>query len=426
MARRQPPRGAHAEWIPAADRDPVAIVREVERYRIRALIPIRQTLMAASPFGFFRGAAAVMARDLAARPNTGLLAQICGDAHVLNMGAFASPEGHLVFDINDFDETARAPFEWDLLRFAASLVLAGREAGDSDRRCVVAVMNFVGSYRRSIAAFAQMPFIDLLRVDVKRLVSSREIDRVLRKAERATRAVLAKKLLEPGKLRIRTELPRLWRLSPKEKKKVLAALPEYEQTLSTERKFALGRYQPVDAGFKVSGTGSVGLHDYIVLMTGESAADVLFLQLKEEAPSCYASFVAPDEKHNGQRAAEGQRLMQRTSDPLLGWTSIGGRDYLVRQLNDHKAGIVPDEMSGKSLAQYAAVAGTVLARSHARTGDATAIASYCGTRRRLDRAIARFAIAYANQTAEDHAVFVKSLPKRHGRVGRTRAHPPSG
>jgi uncharacterized protein (DUF2252 family) len=391
-------------------------VREVERDRIRKLIPIRQERMAASPFGFFRGAAAVMARDLAARPHTDILAQICGDAHVLNLGAFASPEGHLVFDINDFDETARAPFEWDLLRFATSLVLAGREAGDSDRRCLLGVMDFVGCYRRSIAAFAQMPFIDLLRVDVKRLVSLKEIDRVLRKAERATPAVQAKKLLEPRKPRFRTELPLLRRLSGKEAQSVLASLPEYEQTLSTERKFALSRYRPVDVAFKVSGTGSVGLHDYVVFMTGESAADVLFLQIKEESHSCYAPFVAPDPKHDGQRAVDGQRLMQRTSDPLLGWTSIDGRDYLVRQLSDHKAGIAPEEMAGKSLAQYATVAGTVFARSHARTGDAAAIAAYCGTRRRLDRAIARFAIAYANQTADDHARFVKSLPKRSGQT----------
>jgi uncharacterized protein (DUF2252 family) len=405
-ARRRFPRNAVGDWEPSADRDVMGVVHGVERGRTRNLIPIRRQRMAASPFTFFRGAAVVMARDLAARPNSGLAVQICGDAHVLNMGAYSSPEGHLVFDINDFDETTRAPFEWDLLRFATSLVLAGREAGDSDRNSAGAASAFVHSYRLSMAAFSRMPFLDLLHFNVNRIASAGPVDRVLRKAERATPAALMKKLTRKGNFR--HEPPLLRRLSRAEAAKVIAALPDYERTLSPDRRFALGHYRPVDVAFRVSGTGSIGLRDFVVLLAGTSAGDDLFLQIKEESLSCYAPFAPSDTAHNGQRAAEGQRLVQRASDPLLGWTSIEGKDYLVRQLNDHKAGIEPEDLKGKSLMRYAVVAGTVLARGHARTGEAAAIRAYCGRTGRLDRAIGRFARAYADQTAADHALFVKA------------------
>ena len=413
-ARNRLSRKAHGEWAPAAGRDPVAVIQAIERQRIRRLIPIRRQKMSASPFGFFRGAAAVMAQDLAGRPNSGLETQICGDAHVLNMGAFASPEGKLVFDVNDFDESVRAPFEWDLLRFATSLILAGREAGETRGGCVDATSAFVRSYRESMAQFTNLPFIDLLSVDVRRIVSARPIDAVLRKAERASQTILARKLIE-GRA-FRRDPPMLYRVGGADGKRVIAALTEYEDTLSPERRFTFRRYAPVDVAFKVSGTGSIGLHDYVVRLRGESSGDVLFLQIKEEPGSCFAPFLASDpqhpQQHQGRRAAEAQRLAQRTSDPLLGWTTIDGRDYLVRQLSDHKAGIEPPDLRGRALVEYARVAGSVLARDHARTGEAAALAAYCGSSSRLDRAITRFAIAYADQTTADHARFVKTLLHR--------------
>ncbi|HEX3583321.1 MAG TPA: DUF2252 domain-containing protein [Thermoanaerobaculia bacterium] len=399
-ARRRLPRNAHGEWTPSAARDPLAVIRTTEQTRIPELVPIRRERMSASAFGFFRGAADVMAHDLAPRPSSGIDAQICGDAHVLNLGAFGSPEGKLVFDVNDFDESVRAPFEWDLLRFATSLVLAGREAGDSAANCDQAVCAFVHNYRKSMGAFSKLPFIALLSVDVRRIVSAKPVDRVLRKAERAAPASLVTKLIDGGKFR--DNPPLLLRVDGTD---VIASLGTYEESLWPERRVAFHRYEAVDVAFKVSGTGSVGLRDYVVRLRGEASGDVLFLQVKEEPGSCYAPFVPAEPQHQGRRTAEAQRLMQRTSDPLLGWTSIDGRDYLVRQLCDHKAGIEPKDLGGKALVQYARVAGSVFARDHARTGDAATIAAYCGSSGRLDHAISRFAAAYADQTVADHAAF---------------------
>ena len=407
-ARKNLPRSAHAEWTPRGNRDVAAILADVSRGRIPELLPIRRQRMAASPFGFFRGAAAVMARDLASRPNSGLPVQICGDAHVRNLGAYASPEGHLVFDINDFDETICAPFEWDLLRFATSLVLAGREAGDSEKRCVEAAAAFVRSYRHCIEEFSLMAHLSLLRVDVKRIIRRTPVDLILRKAERATPDILLKKLTrrDGDARRFRDAPPLLRRVTGSEAERVLASFAEYSETLRCDDRLALGRYRPVDVAFKVVGTGSVGVHDYAVLFAGAAKEDVVFLQVKEAPPSCYTPYISlPPAGHNGRRVAEGTRLMQRASDPLLGWTTIDGRDYLVRQLNDHKASVEPEELEGESLAAYAKVAGTLFARAHARTGEAAAIAAYCGIGDKLDCAIARFAVAYADQSAADHARF---------------------
>ncbi len=411
-ARKQHPRSGHAEWTPQVDRDVVPILIEAVGDRIPELLPIRWERMASSPFAFFRGAAAVMARDLAGRPNTGLLAQICGDAHVRNMGAFASPEGHRVFDINDFDETVRAPFEWDLLRFATSLVLAGREAGDADEQCQESIASYVRSYREALQSFAELPFIDLLRVEVKRILSARPIDRILRKADRATPQWLLGKLTRPdrtGEPRFIDTPPLLRRVAAGEAEKVLQSLARYEETLAVDHRFALGQYDPIDVAFKIVGVGSVGVRDYVVLFAGSAKDDVLFLQIKEESSSYYAPYVAETDAHGGRRVAAGQRLMQRASDPFLGWTDIDGRGFLVRQLNDHKASIETQELTGTALAQYASVAGAVLARAHARTGDAVALAAYCGKSDRLDRAITRFAVAYADQTIADHARFVHAM-----------------
>jgi uncharacterized protein (DUF2252 family) len=409
QARKRVPRSGHADWHAAAGRDVVSILKESERDRIPELLPIRWERMAASPFGFFRGATAVMARDLAGRPDTGLIVQICGDAHVRNMGAFASPEGHLVFDINDFDETIRAPFEWDLLRFATSLVLAGREAGDTDDECLASTGAFVRSYREAVRAFAKLPYIDLLRIEVKRILTEKPIYRILRMAERATPLWLLAKITEErdsGERRFIERPPLLRRLAAPEAEKVQQSLAPYEETLAAEHRFALGHYRPVDFAFKVVGTGSVGVRDFVILMAGAAQDDVLFLQIKEEMQSCYAPYVDEADTHHGRRAATGQRLMQRATDPFLGWTEIDGRPFLVRQLNDHKAAVGPADLTGKPLVEYATVAGSVLARAHARTGESAALAAYCGKNEWLDAAITRFAIAYADQMVTDHARFV--------------------
>jgi uncharacterized protein (DUF2252 family) len=415
QARKRVPRSGHGDWQAAAGRDVVAILREYVRERIPELLPIRWERMAASPFGFFRGATPVMARDLAGRPNTGLVAQICGDAHVRNMGAFASPEGHLVFDINDFDETVRAPFEWDLLRFATSLVLAGREAGDTDDECRASAGAFVRSYRGAVRGFAKLPYIDLLRVEVKRILSEKPINRILRMAERATpRWLLAKVTEESGSggRRFIERPPLLKRLAAPDAEKVLQSLAAYEETLAADHRFALGHYRPVDFAFKVVGIGSVGVRDFVILLAGAAEDDVLFLQIKEEGPSCYAPYVDEADTNHGRRVATGQRLMQRATDPFLGWTEIDGRPFLVRQLNDHKASVAPQDLTGKPLVEYATVAGSVLARAHARTGEAAALVAYCGKSDWIDTAITRFAIAYADQTVADHARFVDAYRAR--------------
>ncbi|HTQ46048.1 MAG TPA: DUF2252 domain-containing protein [Polyangiaceae bacterium] len=411
-------RQAHGTWEADANReDPVELLRRVERNRIPTLLPIKHGRMAESPFGFFRGAAPVMAADLATLPRTPLAVQICGDAHVRNLGAFAAPDGHLVFDINDFDETTRGPWEWDLKRLAASFVLAGREAGARDRECLEAVADLSRTYRRGLARFSEMPYLELARHEVRS--HARAIHETLKKARRATPLEVLEKLTVRGRNgvpRIAQQPPLLTRLPMGLARQVTRALASYRQTLSADRQHVLDAYRPADFGFKVVGTGSVGSRDYVVLGLGFGASDPLFLQVKEEFASAYAPYLRADPEHDGQRVALGQRRMQTWSDPLLGWTTLGGRPFLVRQLADHKASIEPDELSGPALLQYAAVCGEIFAKAHARTGDAAAIAGYCGRGDRFDRALVRFALAYADQTTADHERYLRAI-----RSGRLRA-----
>jgi uncharacterized protein (DUF2252 family) len=393
--------------------DPVELIIAVNRGRVPQLLPIKYERMAESPFGFFRGAAPVMAADLATQPRCGLTVQICGDAHVRNLGSFSAPDGRIIFDLNDFDETVRGPFEWDVKRLATSLVLAGREAHDTDRQCKDAVRVFVRAYREAMFGFSRMTVLDLARYRVHRHQHFAPLRSVLRKAARATpRYNLERLTVDTGGARhFKDEPPLLTRVEKPIASRVLAALKSYRQTLAPERQHFYDQYHALDVAFKVVGTGSIGLRDYVVLMQGNGKLDALFLQVKEEPASCYARYLpelCPAE-HEGRRVVEGQRALQAQSDFLLGWTSIQGRDYLVRQLSDHKAGIETEDLAGDGLVQYALVCGEVLAKGHARSGDPCALAGYLGASPKFDTAIASFAVSYADQTAKDYENFVAAI-----------------
>ncbi len=390
------------------------LLQESNAERLPALVPIKITRMAQSPFAFFRGAAPLMALDLSKTPATGLRVQICGDAHVQNVGAFAAPDGHLTFDLNDFDETIPGPWEWDVKRMAASLVLAGREAGDTDRENADAIRAFVGAYREAMNGFAEMTFLDTVRYEVRRYLGAGPAHVALSRAERASPQHALAKLT----VRARAGLPRFHDRPPilahvpdRVAAAVIASLASYRETLGPDRQLALDVYRPVDVAFKVVGTGSVGTRDYVVLLFGGGPADPLILQVKEELTSCYHPYLpeTPPFPHQGRRVAEGQHRMQSATDPFLGWTRVEGRDYLVRQLADHKAKVEVSELAGSALVRFARVSGEILAKAHARTGDAAAIAGYCGGSDRLDRAIARFALAYADQAEKDYALFRKAI-----------------
>lgn len=409
--RKRLRRADQGEWKPAKNRfDPVQMVLMATRGRLRDLVPIKMARMAASPFGFFRGAAPLMAADLATLPNCGLDAQICGDAHVRNLGAYAAPDGHLVFDINDFDETIRAPFEWDLKRLSTSLVLAGEESGHSKKVCKEAVRFFIRSYCAAMSRLAEMPVIELAKFQLHVRVGP--VQAVLRKAERSTPQHSLEKLTahSVGKYRFKDERPLLAPVRAQVSRQVIAALGLYQETLSPERQQFLSCYHPVDVAFKVVGTGSVGTRDYVVLCIGNGDRDPLFLQVKEEPPSCYARHLPSQSFMNeGKRVVEGQRRMQALSDPFLGWTSMGGRDYLVRQLSDHKGSIDNTQLQAHGLTEYARVCGEVLAKGHARSGDPMQLAGYCGSGSNLDEAIAEFADRYAGQTERDYGAFKKAI-----------------
>jgi uncharacterized protein (DUF2252 family) len=398
----------HGLWDAKLRRhDPLKLLEESMRGRVPSLVSLKYERMLASPFGYFRGAVPVMAADLALLPNTGIVNQICGDAHVRNLGAYAAPDGRLVFDINDFDETTRAPFEWDLKRLAASLILAGREAGSKDSFAKKAVLAFLERYRKCARAFANMPVLEVARYQVHRLTKVAPVSDVLIKAERATPMHTLETLTVPaekGTGRIfRENKPLLTRVSGSRARQVLAALNEYSETLLPERQHILAQYRPIDVCFKVVGTGSVGTRDYCVYLEGNGQGDPLFLQIKEEVGSAYLPYVDQDAKksHSGQLVAEGQRAMQMQSDPFLGWTTIADRDYLVRQLNDHKAAIEVEVLKGAGLVAYAEVCGELLARGHARSGEVQMIVGYLGNGESFTKAMVAFALAYAGQTEAD-------------------------
>jgi len=408
--RKQVGRQAHDELNAKARPAPaLTLLQRAERGRLAPLLKLKHKLMADSPFVFFRGAAPVMAADLARVPNTGIVVQLCGDAHVRNLGAFAAPDGRLVFDINDFDETIRGPFEWDLKRMAASLVLAGRESGHKESSARAAAEEFVLHYCEKMRSFAEMPLLEVGRYQVHRMGSIEPVHDALLKAERATPLHTLEQLTEPASKkpdaprRFKDIEPNLKRVTGSQAVKVLAALGPYRNCLEPQRQHLLSLYRPADVAFKVVGTGSIGLRDYCIYFEGNGPRDPLFLQMKEEAPSAYTAYLpdAHPAHHNGQRTVEGQRAMQVQSDPFLGWTQMDGRDYLVRQLNDHKGSIELEDLAGSGLAAFAEICGELLARGHARSGDPQVIAGYVGAGDGFATAIAKFGALYADQTEKD-------------------------
>ena len=424
--RKQMARQDHSHWHSEARRHkPVVLMDESMRGRVPQLIPLKYERMLDSPFGYFRGAVPVMAADLALMANTGIVTQICGDAHVRNLGAFAAPDGRLVFDINDFDETTRAPFEWDLKRLATSLVLAGRAVSHKKAVCEDSVLTFVSQYRKFVEMFARMPVIQMTHFQVHRLQRISPVSKALLQAERSTPAVTLEQLTVPGKSLSKTahrvfkdEKPVLERVSGARRRTVLASLAEYATTLQPERRHFLSQYHSLDVAFKVVGTGSVGLRDYVVYFEGNGPGDPLFLQIKEQPGSAYAPYVSQEglAAHQGQRVVNGQRAMQFQSDPFLGWTTIANRQYQVRQLNDHKGSISVEDLAGEGLNDYAEMCGELLARGHSRSGDACVLAGYIGNGKRMGEALMRFADAYANQTEKDWEEL--KVAKRRGGSGR--------
>jgi len=412
--RRQVGRHEHDALDPKARQvSALAIVERSMRGRVPGLIGLKYQLMGESPFAFFRGAAPVMAADLAQLPSTGIVSQLCGDAHVRNLGAYASPDGRLVFDINDFDETIRGPFEWDLKRMAASLVLAGRASGHKDSYAHKAAAACIERYAEQMRAFTRITLLEVNRFQVHRIDLAKPVHAALTKAERATPQHTLEQLTVPARRltqaqpheprRFKESAPMLTRLSGARAAAVLASLEIYRQMLEPQRQHLLSFYRPVDVAFKVVGTGSVGLRDYCVYMEGNGPADPLFLQIKEETASAYAPWLpdAHPAAHNGQRVAEGQRAMQIQTDPFLGWTHIGRRQYLVRQLKDHKGSIEIGDLAGANLKAYAEVCGELLARGHARSGDPQVISGYIGNGNAFAEAIAGFGVLYADQTEKD-------------------------
>jgi uncharacterized protein (DUF2252 family) len=408
--RKQVGRQAHdALNIKARPHSAIELLERSMHGRVPALVKLKYQLMADSPFGYFRGAVPVMAADLAVLPNTGIVSQLCGDAHVRNVGAYAAPDGHLVFDINDFDETIRGPFEWDLKRMAASVSLAGRGSGHKDAAVRRAVEDCILRYTAQMKAFSKMPHLQVGHYLVHRFSKVEPVHTALLKAERATPLHTLEQLTEPvssktGATRRFKEIkPMLTRVSKSQADAVIASLEPYREMLEPQRQHLLSFFRPVDVAFKVVGTGSVGLRDYCVYFEGNGPDDPLFLQIKEEPDSGYNAYLpnAHVEHHNGKRVADGQRAMQLQSDPFLGWTHIGSRQYLVRLLNDHKGSIDLEDLAGGGLTAFAEVCGELLARGHARSGDPAVIAGYLGGGGGFAEALSKFGLLYADQTEKD-------------------------
>ncbi len=387
----------------------LALIERSMRGRLPDLVHFKYELMTASPFAYFRGAAPVMAADFSQLPSTGIVSQLCGDAHVRNLGAYAAPDGRLVFDINDFDETIRGPFEWDLKRMTASLVLAGRAAGHKDNSARKSAEACMLRYCEQMRVFARMPLIQIGKFLVHRIDVAEPVLAALAKAERATPQHALEQLTRPPSprpevpRRFKEAKPMLARITGSRAAAILGSLVPYRQMLEPQRQHMLSFYRPVDVAFKVVGTGSVGLRDYVIYMEGNGPGDPLFLQIKEEVASAYAPYLpdAHPAAHNGQRVAEGQRALQIQTDPFLGWTHIGGRQYLVRQLNDHKGSIAIGDLAGANLKAYGEVCGELLARGHARSSDPQIIIGYIGNGEAFVGALAAFGVAYADQTEKD-------------------------
>ena len=433
--RKETARSRHAEWSPPASRpDPVAILEAQAATRVPELVPIRYGRMLISPFAYFRGAAAPMAWDLAHTPTTDIRVQCCGDAHLLNFGMFAAPDRRLVFNVNDFDETLPAPFEWDVKRLAASFAVAARDNGFKDHSAYEAARNAACHYRSEMARFARMRFLNVWysRIDVdevtrlfdavqsKRAIRRRHRD--IRKAHQRTSLKALTKFCDEveGDYRIRPDHPVIVPFpierNPAMLDELRAAVASYEETLNADRREVLNRYYFGDFARKVVGVGSVGTEAFILLLMGDRDDEPLFLQLKEAQESVLAPFAGPSEyKHQGERVVKGQRLTQAAADPFVGWTNgldmDGGvtRDYYVRQLRDMKGSMDVPAMDCEQLNYYARLCGWALARGHARTGRAALTAGYMGSGEHFEKAIAEFAVAYADQNERDYHQLVDAV-----------------
>jgi uncharacterized protein (DUF2252 family) len=436
-ARSEVRRSSHARWEPAEGRaDPVAILERQARSRVQELVPIRYGRMSASPFAFFRGAAAVMSADLATTPVSGLRVQVCGDAHLSNFGAFAAPDRRLVFDLNDFDESLPGPWEWDVKRLSASFAIAGRENGLKSKQRAAAVLTAARSYREAMRAFASQTNLEVwyARLDVEALMGEieaggpgavKQVRRGVAKARSKDSLRALEKLTEvvDGELRIRSEPPLL---VPAEdlvdgsegrdlRETLDEVLASYRESLPADRRHLLDGYRLRHLARKVVGVGSVGTRAWVLLLTGADDRDPLFLQAKEAEASVLEPYVGASRyKNHGRRVVEGQRLMQAASDIFLGWCPAVGldgreRDFYVRQLWDWKRSAEVERLTPRGLEIYARMCGWTLARAHARSGDRIALAAYLGGGDSFDRAIAEFSEAYADQNERDYAALVAAI-----------------
>jgi uncharacterized protein (DUF2252 family) len=422
--RERVPYSSHAFWAEAPDRpDPVTLLEAQATTRLPDLVPIRYARMQVSPFAYLRGTPVVMAQDLAHTPTTGIQTQLCGDCHLSNFGAYASPERTLLFDINDFDETLPGPWEWDVKRLATSFVVAGRDNGFSAADCRAAVLAAVRSYRVRMTEFAEMRALEvwysrITADDVVGLLSSKELkkrtEKTIRKARQRDSLQALSKLTEvvDGHRRIVDTPPLVTRINTAEYGAEPRALFDmYMQTVQHAQRRLLERYEIVDMAIKVVGVGSVGTRCFIMLLTGRDDSDPLFLQVKEAEASVLQPYLPASEyNHQGERVVAGQELMQAASDIFLGWMSgPGGRHFYWRQLRDMKASAEIATLSPRELTMYADACGWALARAHARAGDAVQIAAYLGGSDRFDQAIATFASAYADQTQRDYQTFLGAI-----------------
>jgi uncharacterized protein (DUF2252 family) len=439
-ARANTARSTHAEFDPGPDRpDPVALLERQAATRVPELVPIRYGRMLVSPFTFYRGAALIMASDLATTPTTGLRVQLCGDAHLSNFGLFGSPERRLLFDINDFDETLPGPFEWDVKRLAASLQVAGRDRGFGDSERDAIVRTCVRTYRTAMAEFAGQRNVDVFYsgFDMEQVVAryrSTLSRKVVSRAEKSIAKARTKDSMQAldrltdeaeGRPRIVSDAPLIVPvrdLVPDERAEDLrdwarGRLREYRRTLEIDRRRLLERYEFADMARKVVGVGSVGTRAWIVLLLGRDRRDPLFLQIKQAEPSVLEEFAGRSVYRNaGHRVVSGQRLMQAASDIFLGWLGVantrdggGERDYYLRQLRDWKGSAEIEAMAPKGMGVYAEMCAWTLARAHARSGDPVAIAAYLGGKDTFDRAIAAFASAYADRNERDHELLTEAV-----------------
>jgi uncharacterized protein (DUF2252 family) len=429
-ARAEAPRSSHGDWAPPGDRpDPVELLESQATSRVGQLVPLRYGRMLVSPFTFYRGAAAVMAADLAKTPRSGFEVQLCGDAHLSNFGAYASPDRELVFDVNDFDETLPGPWEWDVMRLAASFSVAGRERGFKRRERLAIVAAMAAEYRQAMQRMAGLGNLEVwyTKMDVDSIAKGWEsaagekeasiFRRNLEKTRAKDRLRALSKLTHEvdGELRIVSEPPLIVPIGELAGENadleaaVLRIIADYRDTLSEDRQVLLDGYRFVDAALKVVGVGSVGTRAFIVLMLGRDGGDPLFLQAKEAQRSVLEPYAKPSAFDNqGERVVQGQRLTQAASDILLGWVKAKGidgkqRDFYVRQLWDQKGSAKVENMDARALSAYAQICGTTLAHAHARSGDRIAIAAYLGKSDTFDQAIAAFAETYADQNERDYA-----------------------